>query len=248
MKIPILIKTISVGLAAVFCFGCSSLNPLQKQNSQTSENKVATANKTSETSSKTSLCVNKFYPVKNGLKRNYDNKIGGKTKMTMEYKDGDASFTEVTTLKDVTVKHVWNCTSEGLVAANYGSSAEMSNMQLEPKHISGVTLPAENEIKIGKSWTAVYQATGSSQLGAIDTKVELNNKIVSLDDEVKTSAGTFKAVKIEIEIVSDMKLGGKKMPVPKIQSAVWFAPEVGMVKSTGGMDGFSNTMEYTGSN
>lgn len=248
MKSLILNKILSVGLAAFLCFGCSSLNPLSKQTSQTSENKDTANVKVSETNAPKSPCVNKFYPVKDGFKRNYDNTVGGKTALTMEYKEGEASFTEVTTLKDVNVKHVWNCTSEGFIAANYGSAAEISSMQLEPKHISGVTLPTEDEIKVGKSWTTVYQATGTSQMGAIDTRVELNNKIVSLDDEVKTAAGIFKAVKIEIEIVSDMKLGGRKMPVPKIQSAAWFAPEIGMVKSTGGIGGMSNTMIYTGSN
>ena len=68
-------------------------------------------------------------------------------------------------------------------------------------------------------------------MGAIDMLVTLNNKIVSLDDPVKTSAGTFKAVKIKIEIAADMNFGGNKMPVPKIKSAAWFAPDVGMVKS-----------------
>ena len=247
MKTLIFNKMSSVGLAAIFCFGCSSLNPMQKQTSQTSENKDTATGKTAETSLPKSPCTNKYYPVKDGFKRNYDNKVGGKTTLTMEYKEGDASFTEVTTLKDVTVKHVWNCTNEGFVAANYGSAAEISNMQLTPKHISGVTLPTEDEIKVGKAWTAVYQATGTSQIGAIDTTVELHNKIVSLDDEVKTSAGIFKAVKIEIEIVSDMKLGGKKMPVPKIQSAAWFAPGIGMIKSTGAIGGISNTMQYAGS-
>jgi hypothetical protein len=51
-----------------------------------------------------------------------------------------------------------------------------------------------------------------------------------------------------MDIDADMKFGGKKMPVPVIKSAAWFAPDVGMVKSTGGIGGMSNTMEYTGNN
>ena len=78
--------------------------------------------------------------------------------------------------------------------------------------------------------------------------VTLDNKIVALDEAVKTPAGTFKAVKVDIEIDADMKFGGSKMPVPKIKSAAWFAPDVGMVKSSGGIGGISNAMEYAGGN
>ena len=255
MRLSILKNIGTVGLAAVFCFGCSPADTVKNQTPETSRtgdtanNKTAN-NKNSEaiSSSSSSPCANRFYPVVNGLKRNYNNTIGGKTTETMEYKDGDANFTEVTSLKDTTVKHAWLCTDEGLTAANYGSAAEMKNMQVEPKHISGVTLPREDEIKIGKMWTTIYKATGNSQMGTIDMTVTINNKIVSLDDTVKTSAGTFKAVKIEMDIDADMKFGGKKMPVPVIKSAAWFAPEVGMVKSTGGIGGIANTMEYTGNN
>jgi hypothetical protein len=248
MRISILKNIGVIGLATVFCFGCSSIDSVKNQSSEPSKNKDAATSNTSEAAS-SSPCANRFYPVKNGLKRNYDNTIGGKTALTMEYKDGDTSFTEVTALKDVNVRHVWRCTDEGLIAANYGSAAEMKNMQIEPKHVSGVTLPKEDELKVGKTWATVYHATGTSQqLGAIEMTVTLNNKIVALDDAVKTPAGNFKALKVEIEIDSDMKFGGKNMSVPKIKAASWFAPNVGMVKSTGGIGGMSNTMEYTGSN
>jgi len=150
MRISILKKIGTIGLATVFCFGCSSADSVNNQSASAPKNKDATKNKTSQTAL-SAPCTNRFYPVKNGLKRNYDNTIGGKSSQTMEYLDGDASFTEVTVSKDTTVKHVWRCTDEGLVAANYGSGAEVKNMQIEPKHISGVTLPKENEIEIDKT-------------------------------------------------------------------------------------------------
>ena len=251
MKVSSL-KTIGflLALAAiVYLPGCSADDSSKKQIPEAPLNNNALINKSAESSSATlSPCANRYYPVKNGRERNYDNTVGGKTTLTMEYTDGAPSFTEVTTIKDVNVKHVWNCTSEGLAAASYGSAADFKNMQLEPKLVSGVTLPNEDEIKIGKTWTTVYKATGISELGAVDSTVELRNKIVSLDDEVKTPGGTFKAVKVDIEIVADMKFGGRKMPVPNIKSAAWFAPDVGMVKSTGNIGGLSNSMEYAGGN
>lgn len=236
-----------IGLAAGLCFGCSAIDSARRSSSNATREDAPKANTaTTEKIAAVSPCANRFYPVKNGLKHNYKNTIGGDTSQTMEYTDGAAEFTEVTTLKGVNVRHVWTCSDEGLTAANYGSAGEMGDTKVEPKHISGVTLPKESDIQIGKTWQTIYTATGTSPLGAIDSKVTINNKIVALDDEVKTPAGTFKAVKIEMDINSEMSLGGKKMPVPVIKSAAWFAPEVGMVKSTGGFGAMSNSMEYTG--
>ena len=252
MQMTIIKRFGAVGLAALFCFGCSAIDSARRSSSEAARqdapktNTAANVNATEKVAA-VSPCANRFYPVKSGLKRNYKNTVGGDTSQTMEYADGAAQFTEVTTLKGVTVKHVWNCTDEGLVAANYGSGAEIGNMKLEPKHVSGVTLPKESDLQIGKTWQTIYTASGTSQMGAIETRVTINNKIVALDDTVKTPAGTFKAVKIEMDIESDMKFGGKKMPVPVIKSAAWFAPEVGMVKGSGGIGAMSNTMEYTGS-
>lgn len=246
MKIQTSKKLIAAVLTAAFCFGCST-NSIEKQTGETAQNaNQASAN--SPAVSAASPCANKFYPVKDGLKKNYKNAVGGDTAQVMEYADSAAQFTEVMTLKDINVKHVWNCTDEGLIAANYGSAASMSDVKLEPKHISGVTVPREDEFKVGKTWTAVYQSTGSSPLGAVDSTVTLNHKIVSLDDEVKTPGGIFKAAKIEVELVSDMKTGGKKIPVPNVKSTSWYAPDIGMVKSTGNIMGVANTMEYKGGN
>lgn len=249
IKTVIIGKIGAVGLAAGLCFGCSALDSARRSSSDAARQDAARTNSAApeEVAATTSPCANRFYPVKNGLKHNYRNSIGGgDTAQTMEYTDGAAEFTEVTTLKGVNVRHVWTCTDEGLTAASYGSGAQMGSTKIEPKHVSGVTLPKESDLQIGKTWQTVYTATGTSELGAIDSRVTINNKIVALDDEVKTPAGTFKAVKIEMDIDSEMTFGGKKMPVPVIKSAAWFAPEVGMVKSTGGFGAMSNSMEYTG--
>ncbi len=249
MKTTIIKKVGAVGLAAGLCFGCSAIDSARRSSSEAARDEAAKTNSAipEKVAATGSPCANRFYPVKNGLKHNYRNSIGGSdTSQTIEYADGAAEFAEVTTLKGVNVRHVWNCTDEGLTAANYGSGADIGNTKIEPKHISGVTLPKDDDIQVGKTWQTVYTATGTSELGAIDSRITINNKIVALDDEVKTPAGIFKAVKIEMDIDSDMKFGGKKMPVPVIKSAAWFAPEVGMVKSTGGFGGLSNTMEYTG--
>lgn len=250
MNIKTLKNLCAVAILTVFCFGCSTVSNTN-QNAETSANENSAVTKTPETpetADSASPCANKYYPVKDGYQKNYKNSVGGDTNQTIEYKDNGNEFTEVMTLKNVNVKQVWNCTNDGLVTANYGSWANMNNnsMKLEPKHISGVTLPNDDELQVGKSWTAVYKATGTSPLGAVDSTITINNKVVAVDDEVKTPAGTYKALKVETEIVSDMKFDDKKMPVPNVKTVSWYAPDVGMVKSTGGLGGMTNTMEYTG--
>lgn len=246
MKSSFLKKAGVIGLATVFSFGCSLTDSAKSPVSNSTQSgapsgKGSTANSTE--------CLNRYYPVKNGLQRNYKMSLGGTTSMKMEFKDGEDGFTEVTKVDDATINHVWLCTKEGFVAANFGSLGAMKNMDVEPKHISGATLPREDEIKVGRTWQTIYEANGSSkELGKIEMKVTLNNKIVSIDETVKTPAGDFKAAKIEMDVDADMKFGGKPIKIPKIKSAAWFAPDVGLVKTTGGIAGVPSTMEFTGNN
>lgn len=234
----------SAALLVVFIFGCSK-NSNTNQNSQTSVNENSAVSQKTGTASP---CANKYYPVRDGLVKNYKNTLGGDTRQKIEYADGAAEFTEVMTLKDINVKHVWNCTDEGLIASNYGSSADMKSTKIEPKHVSGVTLPNDADLQIGKTWTTVYQGTGTSPLGAVEETVTLNNKVVALDEEVKTPAGNYKALKIESDVSADMKFDGKKTPVPNFKITTWYAPDIGIVKSGGTIMGISNTMEYAGGN
>lgn len=247
----------SLIVICAICFGCSLIDSAREtidgtKKTSDSQNKRMTngenaANKTVENAS-VSPCQNRYYPVKDGAAKRYKNSIGNHdTQIKQQYSTGETSFTETLTIADITVKHIWQCTEEGLIAPNYGSGLDSSNMKLEPKHVSGVTLPKESELQVGKTWTVVYQATGTSEIGKVNAQVTVVNKIVSLDDEVKVPGGTFKALKVNADLDMDMKIGGNKISVPKIKSAAWFAPNVGMVKSgvTDGQLG-NSTMEYAG--
>lgn len=238
-----------------FGFGCSVINDVVKKtesNTGAPNNSSPTADKSTETAAGASPCANRFYPIKDGSVKNYEmnNSLGKSTaKVAQKYTAGETSFTEDWTFDKTNLKHVWQCTNEGLIAPNQGSGLSSGNLKAEPKHVSGVTLPKDSEIQVGKTWTVVYEVKTPlpAGMGESVSTVTINNKVVSLDDEVKTPGGTFKAVKIEMDLNIETQIKGRKIPVPTIKTASWYAPEVGLVKN-GNIDGkFGNaTMEYVG--
>lgn len=254
MTAPNVRNLILLGSIGLLCLGCSAIDKFRggaapEANNGSTNSTSTTSSPSSSPGAKTSPCTNKYSPVADGAVKTYKMSAGGKdTKIVQAYTSGSSEFSEETTVGGTTVKHEWKCTAEGLIAANPGSMMNSSAGQSEPKHISGVTLPIESEIRTGKEWKTVYQSSGKSPAGNISTDVTINNKIVAMDDEVKVPGGTFKAVKIEALIDVAMKMNGGNVPVPQIKSYIWFAPGVGMVKSMvaeGSLAGGSS-MEYSG--
>lgn len=237
------------------CFGCSAFDSLKKSMNEGSSKPAGESNssnsspgeKTDETAAG-GPCANKYNPVKDGSVKRYKMSIGNSdTKIVQQYTEGATNFTEVLTVGTTTVTHNWECTSEGLIAANPGSNMNSKDLKLEPKHISGVTLPKDSELKIGKTWTTVYTESGSSPLGPISANLRLNNKVVAEDEQVTVPGGTFKTIKVEINIDLDMKMGKTDIPKIPVKSYAWYAPGVGLVKSAAGEGTFGNsTMDYAG--
>lgn len=253
MKSSILEKIGLLALLCVFCFGCSIIDSFKKQQSGAPGENPQTSEKTAETAA-ASPCQNRYHPVKDGAVINYEmnNPMGKSTaKVVQRYAPGEATFTEEWSFDKTQMKQIWQCTPEGIIAPNYGSTMTSYDTKVEPRRISGVTLPPENEMTLGKTWTAVYESKAQmpSGMGETTSRVTVNNKIVSLDDEVKTPGGTFKAVKVEMDLNIATQFNGKTIPVPPIKTAAWFAPNVGMVKSGLTESKYGNaTMEYVGNN
>lgn len=252
MKNKTLVKFGSLIAVGLFCFGCSSIETAKNNVSATAnQNAVkdaAASNEKAETAS-ASPCENRYYPITNGKTKRYKNSNGAPdTLIGQEYTAGEAEFNEVLTIDTLTVKQIWRCTPEGLIAPNYGSGLDSPDMKLEPKHVSGVTLPKDSELQVGKTWTVIYKVTGDSQLGRVNGDVTVVNKVLSLDDSVTVPGGTFKAMKVAADLDVKMTMGKSTFPIPKIKSETWFAPNVGMIKSAPQQIGgaLNNKMEYAG--
>lgn len=253
MKTSILEKIGLLALLCVFCFGCSFIDSFRKQESGSTGTNPQTSDKPAETVT-ASPCQNRYHPVKDSAVLNYEmnNPMGKSTaKVVQKYVPGEATFTEEWTFDKTQMKQVWQCTPEGIIAPNYGSTMTSYDTKVEPRHISGVTLPPESELIVGKTWTVVYEAKARmpSGMGETISRVTVNNKVVSLDDEVKAPGGTFKAMKVEMDLDVATQFNGKKIPIPTIKTTAWFAPDVGMVKSGLAESQFGKaTMDYVGNN
>lgn len=254
MKTSILEKIGLLTLLLVFGFGCSFVDSFRKQQESGSINPSSQSNDKPTETAAASTCQNRYHPVKEGGIMNYEmnNSLGkSAAKIVQKYTPGEATFTEEWTFGKTKMKQVWQCTPEGIIAPNYGSMMNSYDTKIEPRRISGVTLPPENELTVGKTWTAVYESKAQlpSNLGETVSRITVNNKVVSLDDEVKTPGGTFKAMKVESDLDIATKFNGKNIPVPPIKTATWFAPDVGMVKNGLDESQFGKaTMEYVGNN
>lgn len=253
MKTSILEKVALIALLCFFGFGCSLIDSFRKQETVSTNSSPQASDRPAETAA-ASPCQNRYHPVKNGAVMSYEmNNPFGKSaaKVVQQYNPGEATFIEEWTFEKTNLKQIWQCTPEGIIAPNYGSTMNSYDMKVEPRHVSGVTLPPENELTVGKTWTAVYESKVKmpSGLGDSVSRVTVDNKVTSLDDEVTTPGGTFKALKVEMILNVVTQLNGKNINVPPIKSAAWFAPDVGMVKS--GLEESQigkATMEYVGNN
>lgn len=252
MKNSLLEKCGLLALLFIFCFGCSIVDSLKNQDSGSNDSSPQPESKPAANIA--ASCENRFHPVKNGSVKTYEmnNPLGKSTaKVLQTYNPGDKFFTEEWTFDKTTMKQTWQCSDEGIIAPHYGATMSSNDVKVESQRISGVTMPPENEMTIGKTWTAVYESKAQmpSGMGETVSRVTVNNKIVSLDDEVKTAGGTFKAAKVEMDLDIVTKVNGKTISVPPMKTAAWFAPDVGMVKSGLTDSKFGNaTMEYVSGN
>jgi hypothetical protein len=206
------------------------------------------------------LCANAYYPVREGSTWSYKS-TGGPA--------GEYSFTDTITsvredgftlssqFGDLTRTQEWSCTPEGLVALQLGgapaATLNSQNMQLnlEMKNVSGVTFPSE--INVGDQWQHNLDFEGNmtvaNQEGAATGNAQTNFNALG-NESVTVPAGTFDALKIQIDTALNINVSAQGISVPVTFTGsytYWFVQGVGWVKAsgTGSVAGtsFSETIE-----
>jgi hypothetical protein len=268
------IKSIlSLLLTIIFLTACSSpaaVSPTEPQPTETQMPQAtptevatqppATSEGGSTPATRAGLCANAYYPVREGSTWSYKS-TGGPT--------GEYSFTDTITsvgadgfilssqFGDLTRTQEWACKPEGLVALQLGGtsaatlSSENMQLNLEVKNVSGVTYPST--INVGDQWQHNLDFEGkmtvANQEGTATGNAQTNFHALG-NESVTVPAGTFDALKIQINTTLNINVSVQAVSVPVTFSGsytYWLVQDVGWVKAsgTGSISGtsFSETIE-----
>ena len=202
-------------------------------------------------------CDNAYYPATPTLQKTYRATYTGGKLPTSTYTESYTNFTKDGFIQktqfppmetkagktDVTsIEHGFRCGAEGLMALEYANvnAGQESRFKFKTVKSDGISFPHENDWNIGKKWQAHFEVEG---LPSDDEKIPmmlkdgnftLDYEIVSAE-KVTVPAGSYETFKIAMTVTSKMNLGmqGRSMPMnlPPFKNFVWFAKDVGMVKS-----------------
>jgi hypothetical protein len=250
-----MIVTLFFAIASVGCgiLGDSGSNSASNGGETTETPSETTTAKPSEVAS--GPCVNQFYPIEPGVKKEYEltSKIkGGDTGMILSQKapEGD-SFTEVRTLNSgTTVTTPWKCTADGLRVAEYENfiDSKVGNFTMKTLESSGTTIPAS--WKKGDEWESDYKIRVNLKAGPVNTSadgtVTITNQLVAENERVKVKGGEFDAARVDAEIAIVISMQGATVPKQTIKLSRWYSPKVGLVKQEVYGSYGNETMEYAG--
>jgi hypothetical protein len=246
---------ISVLLVTIFLAACSSrsIPPTQPQLTATVQATATLpapeATPTLETSTpvvEQGLCTNPYYPVRKGATWSYKSTggPGGEYSFTDTITSvRDDAFSLSTQIGDVTRTQEWTCTPEGLAALQLGGapaamlSSQGIQMSLDVTSASGVAFP--DQINPGDQW--LYTAEVQGPVTFMNEEAEaagqvLMNFSAAGNESVTVSAGTFEALRVEVDVTLNVDAAYEGITLPVSFSGdytYWFAPGVGWVKSSG---------------
>ena len=246
---------ISVLLIIIFLAACSTA-PVPPTNTQSIETAQTTGTISSAEATATiedspsvagqGLCTNAYYPVHQGATWTYMSTggPGGEYSFTDTITSVRADgFTLSTQIGDLTRAQEWTCTAEGLAALQLGGApAAMLNSQniqlnLDINNATGITFPTL--ISPGDQWQQTMDVQGNVTMMNQEAQATGNaqmNFSATGNESVTVPAGTFEALKVEVDITLnvDATYEGITLPVPfSGEYTYWFAPGVGWVKASG---------------
>jgi len=242
-------KLFSVLLMIVFLAACStpSIPPTNPQSTETETSPEATATLPGSTPSVgQGLCTNLYYPVRQGATWTYKSTGGpaGEYSFTDTITSvRDDGFTLSTQIGDLIRPQEWTCTAEGLAALQLGGApAAMLNSQniqlnLDINNATGVTFPSQTNP--GDQWQQTLDVTGNvtamNEEAEATGNVQMNFSAIG-NERVTVPAGTFDALKVEVDVTLNINATYEGITLPVSFSGdytYWFAPNVGWVRASG---------------
>jgi hypothetical protein len=192
------------------------------------------------------LCTNLYYPVRQGATWTYKSTGGpaGEYSFTDTISSVRADgFTLSTQIGDLTRTQEWTCTTEGLAALQLGGApAAMLNSQdiqlnLDIANTTGVTVPSQ--IIPGDQWQQTMDVEGNVTMMNEEARAtgnaQMNFSAIG-NESVTVPAGTFDALKVEVDVALNIDATYQGITLPVTFSGkytYWFAPNVGWVRASG---------------
>lgn len=187
-------------------------------------------------------CDNPYYPLRQDATWTYTvaglDKPAEQTQTVTKVENGSAEITLQT--GTLTAKNPVVCAADGLKFGNLPSvTSQSGNLSTDLTAVSseGVYLPRADKLVPGAPWDARYVLKGKINMAqqAIDVTedVKLHSEVVG-SEKVTVAAGTFDALKIKQHFTFDIQMANAPAGVPpsSFDQFVWFARDVGMVKSS----------------
>ncbi len=203
----------------------------------------------------TPLCFNPYYPNRMGDTWDYsgtNSAIGAYTRTDTILNSDQQSFTQETTLSNVTYSVTYTCSSTGLTSTDpiqqyAGALLSGSNAPVKVTLTSntGTSLPAK--INPGDSWQQTTDWYATSPELNLNGRFVFNYSAVGYE-RVAVPFGTFDALRVDANI--RVEVSGLRILAGTYTTTTWFVPQVGIVKSEGtshvpGID-FTDSMQLTG--
>ena len=213
---------------------------------------------TSQPAAASGPCANPLMPVVAGASWTYKTTITGLKDgtLTRSVKTvSDTGFTSQDSLGSLTTSADWKCDAGALIALQPtgGTTATASDANatadLKTTSLDGVTLPAS--VATGTAWSQTFKLEGNMTIHGtqIPTQEKVNQKCTAGPTEsVTVPAGTFNAIRADCDIKIDitMTISGASTPSSiDSQVQIWYAPNVGMVKTSSQVTGMTTTLELT---
>ena len=193
-------------------------------------------------------CANQYYPVAAGATWNYSMSSDASGTSSFVRSIGsvsDGGFTDQDVFSGGTTRTgSWSCDNGDLAALDQGALATVSvptdsatpTFTAQSTESSGITIPAT--MTVGVSWSQSVTIEGSMEISGMTadaTNAATYTCTPAGMESVSVAAGTFDAMKVtcvyQMNITVNMDSTGPMSLPFSSTSDVWFAPNVGMVKT-----------------
>ncbi|MEJ5240902.1 MAG: hypothetical protein WHS87_06870 [Anaerolineales bacterium] len=185
-------------------------------------------------------CYNPYYPVLAGARWEYQMSGASSDTFTSSILDvRENGFEEQLAFRVGTVvRRSWECRQGDLISLTPSALASVSvpgmEMNFTVESNSGITLPADP--KPGQEWTQNVVYAGTANAGGMNFEVRgeltLSCRAVGME-RVSVQAGNFDALRVDCATKLDISLSGSAAFSLNENGSSWYAPGVGLVKSSG---------------